>query len=208
MIDIGVASPSAHGQAMIRTATALTRACASRGSGPKTAQAMNVMTATRTTAGTKYAETTSARRWIGARVRRASLTMRTIWASTVSAPTRSARMTRPPVPLTVPPITRSPGPFSTGIGSPLIIDSSTALEPSTTTPSTGIFSPGRTRSRSPGTTCSSGTSSSRPSSRSRRAVLGARPSKARMALPVWRRARSSSTCPSRTSVTITAAGSK
>ena len=37
--------------------------------------------------------------------------MRTIWASTVSAPTRSARMTRPPVPLTVPPITRSPGPF-------------------------------------------------------------------------------------------------
>ena len=31
MIDIGVASPSAHGQAMIRTATALTRACANRG---------------------------------------------------------------------------------------------------------------------------------------------------------------------------------
>ena len=82
--------------------------------------------------------------------------MRTIWASTVSAPTRSARITRPPVPLTVPPITRSPGPFSTGIGSPLIIDSSTALAPSTTMPSTGTFSPGRTRSRSPGTTCSSG----------------------------------------------------
>ena len=83
--------------------------------------------ATRTTAGTKYPETTSARRWIGARVRCASLTIRTIWASIVSAPTRSARMTRPPVPLTVPPMTRSPGPFSTGIGSPVIIDSSTAL---------------------------------------------------------------------------------
>ena len=34
MIDIGVASPSAHGQAMISTATAFTIACAKRGSGP------------------------------------------------------------------------------------------------------------------------------------------------------------------------------
>ena len=34
MIDIGVASPSAHGQAMISTATAFTSACAKRGSGP------------------------------------------------------------------------------------------------------------------------------------------------------------------------------
>ena len=46
MIDIGVASPSAHGQAMIRTATALTSAWASRGSGPMIAQVMNVTTAT------------------------------------------------------------------------------------------------------------------------------------------------------------------
>ena len=96
-------------------------------------------------------------------MRLASLTIRTIWASIVSAPTRSARMTRPPVPLTVPPISWSPAPFSTGIGSPVIIDSSTALAPSITTPSTGIFSPGRIRSRSPGTTWSSATSSSRPS---------------------------------------------
>ena len=75
----------------------------------------------------------------------------------------------------MPPITRSPGPFSTGIGSPRdhrLVDRARALD---TTPSTGTFSPGRTRSRSPGTTWSSGTSSSRPSSRSRRAVLGARP---------------------------------
>ena len=34
MIDIGVARPSAHGHAMMSTATALTSACASRGSGP------------------------------------------------------------------------------------------------------------------------------------------------------------------------------
>jgi hypothetical protein len=34
MMDIGVAKPSAHGQAMMRTATAPTMACASFGSGP------------------------------------------------------------------------------------------------------------------------------------------------------------------------------
>ena len=40
------------------------------------------------------------------------------------------------------------GLFSTGIGSPVIMDSSTEC-PSTTSPSTGTFSPGRTRSWSP-----------------------------------------------------------
>ena len=85
----------------------------------------------------------SASRWIGARLRCASLTMRTICASSVSPPTRSARIDqaagavdraadRP----------RRPVSFSTGIGSPVIIDSSTVLRPSSTTPSTGTFSPG------------------------------------------------------------------
>jgi hypothetical protein len=50
--------------------------------------------------------------------------------------------------LTVPPITRSPGNFSTGIASPVTIDSSTLERPSSTTASTGTFSPGRTRSLS------------------------------------------------------------
>ena len=53
MIDIGVASPSAQGQAMIRTATALTSACAIRGSGPTRPQTMAVATAMAMTAGTK-----------------------------------------------------------------------------------------------------------------------------------------------------------
>ena len=53
MMDMGVASPRAHGQAMMRTATAFTRAKANRGAGPKRAQTMNVATAIRTTAGTK-----------------------------------------------------------------------------------------------------------------------------------------------------------
>jgi len=66
-------------------------------------------------------------------------------ASNVSLPTRSARMTKLPVPLTVPPVTLSPTDFSTGSGSPVIIDSSTLDRPSKTTPSTGTLSPGTTR---------------------------------------------------------------
>ena len=208
MIDIGVASPSAHGQAMISTATALTIAWANWGGGPISAQATNVTTATTTTAGTKYPATVSATRWIGARLRCASATICTIRASSVSAPTCSARITKLPVALIVPPITLSPGCFSTGIGSPVTIDSSTLLRPSTTTPSTGTFSPGRTRSESPGCTWASGMSSSRPSSRMIRAVAGASSSSERIADAVRPRARSSSTCPSSTSVVMTAAASK
>ena len=61
--------------------------------------------------------------------------------------------------------------------------SSTAVAPSVTTPSTGIFSPGRTRTRSPTTTCSTGTSTSAPS-RSTRAVFGASPTRAVIAAAV------------------------
>ncbi len=208
MIDIGVASPSAQGQAMISTATAFTIAYAIAGCGPTLPQTMNVITAVITTAGTNQPATTSASRWIGARLRCASATMCTICESTVSSPTFVATMMKLPVPFTVPPITVSPGPFSTGIGSPLIIDSSTLLPPSCTSPSTGTLSPGRTRKRSPLATSSRDTSSSLPSSAIRRAVGGASSSSARMAPDVWLRALSSSTWPSRTSVVITAAASK
>ena len=63
--------------------------------------------------------------------------------------------------------------LATGTGSPVSIDSSMRLEPSMTTPSTGIFSPGFTRSRSPTTISPSGTCSSDPSSRIRHARFGA-----------------------------------
>ena len=53
MTDIGVASPSAHGQAMMSTATAFTSAWAKRGSGPSTAQTAKVTAAATRTAGTK-----------------------------------------------------------------------------------------------------------------------------------------------------------
>jgi len=100
------------------------------------------------------------------------------------------------------------GDFSTGMDSPVIMDSSTVLRPSRRTPSTGIFSPGRTRRRSPGLTCASGISFSLPSGSSRRAVWGVRSRSARMAALVRPRARNSTTWPSRTSVVMAAAASK
>ena len=145
---------------------------------------------------------------MGARERCACATICTICDSTVDAPTRSERITSAPLVLSVAPITLSPTRLATGIGSPVSMDSSTELPPSVTSPSTGTFSPGRTRSRSPTCTWVSGTSSSVPSDRMRRAVLGARPSNDLMAAEVCERALSSSTCPSSVSEMMTAAASK
>ncbi len=65
----------------------------------------------------------------------------------------------------------------------MTIDSSTAARPARTLPSTGIASPGLTRSRSPTATSASGTSLSTPS-RTRRAIFGARSSSLRTAADV------------------------
>ena len=208
MIDIGVARPSAQGQAMISTLTAATSPKAKRGSGPNVAQAAKAMSATAITAGTNQPATWSASRWIGARLRCALATICTICASKVSRPTLSARMTKLPLVLMVAPITRESFSLVTGMDSPVTIDSSSAERPSSTTPSTGTLSPGRTRNLSPALMASSETSSSPPSSLTRRAVLGARSSKARIAPEVASRARNSSTWPSSTSTVITLAASK
>ena len=90
VIEIGVASPSAQGQAMINTDTADAMAKTSAGSGPKISQTAKATMAMATTVGTKTADTRSARPWIGARDRRAFDTIATIWASTVSDPTLPA----------------------------------------------------------------------------------------------------------------------
>ena len=164
--------PEVAGQAMIRTDTVASTACASRVSGgARRYQAAKVIAARTRTTGTNTPATRSARCWIGAFDPEASRTRRMICCKTVSAPTRSARKRNVPVALSVPPVTRSPGFFCTGIGSPVSIDSSTFDDPSTRTPSAGMDSPGRTRTRSPVRSSSIGTSSSRPS-RSTRAVLG------------------------------------
>ena len=125
----------------------------------------------------------------------------------VSRPTFSARIRKLPVVLSVPAITLAPGSLVTGIDSPVTIDSSSDERPSVTMPSTGTFSPGRTRRMSPTATSSSATSSSVPS-RTRRAVFGARSISARIAPDVASRARNSSTWPSSTSTVMTAAASK
>ena len=55
--------------------------------GPKTSQTRKVSAAAAITAGTNHAVTRSTRAWIGSLEPWASSTMRTIWASSVSAPT-------------------------------------------------------------------------------------------------------------------------
>ena len=159
------------------------------------------------TVGTNQPAITSASRAIGGLEPCASSTSFTICASAVSAPTRVALNVNEPVLLTVPPMTSSPASLSTGIGSPVSIDSSTAEAPVVSTPSTGTRSPGRTRTRSPTSTSPTGRSVSMPS-RITRAVRGCRPIRRRMASPVWPLARASSMRPSRMRVMISAAESK
>jgi hypothetical protein len=98
------------------------------------------------------------------------------------------------------------GALETGIDSPVTIDSSTELSPSSTSPSTGTFVPGRMRSRSPTCTSAVGSSSSRPSRRTT-AFGGARSSSARMASLAPPRARISNQWPSRTKTARKAAAS-
>ena len=130
-------------------------------------------------------------------------TSSTIWASTVSAPTRLTRKVKLPLRFIEAPITASPAALATGVGSPVSIDSSTQELPSLTSPSTGIFSPGRTCTRSPTTTIDTGTSTGCPS-RSTRALGGCSCSSRRIASEVWPRALASSSRPSSTRVRITA----
>ncbi len=207
MIAVGVARPIAHGQAMITTPMNAVSASVNRGSGPASIQIAKVAAAITSTAGTNTSLTRSASRWIGALDPCARWTSSTIRASAVSRPTRVARMTNEPVVLRVAPMTSSPTRLVAGIGSPVSIDSSTADVPSTTTPSTGTLSPGRTRRRSPATTTARSTSSSAPLRR-RRAVVAWSPTSRRIAPVVRPLARASSHRPSRMRPMITVELSK
>ena len=108
---------------------------------------------------------------------------------------------------TVPATTSEPGFFSSGIDSPVNIDSSTAELPSTNTPSTGIFSPGLIRNVSPIPTFSMGISNSTPSLITL-AVLGCSPISWRIALEVLPLARVSKPDPKLMKANITTAASK
>ncbi len=91
MSAVGVASPSAQGQAMMSTATDAVNAAV--GSPVTSNQPASVASAMPRTTGTNTPETRSTRRWIGAFPDCASATRRAIWASAVSAPTFVARTT-------------------------------------------------------------------------------------------------------------------
>ena len=159
-IAVGVASPSAHGQAMISTATAAVNAWATPW--PTMRCPASVTSATSTTTGTKTCEILSTSRSTGALPACASRTSLPICASVVSAPTRVASTTRRPEVFSVAPVTAEPSVTSTGTDSPVSMDSSTAECPETTRPSVAIFSPGRTMNVSPTATWAIGTRTSLP----------------------------------------------
>ena len=205
MIAVGVARPRAHGHAMTSTAVKMVRLNTTLW--PLRSQAAPAARAISMTIGTKYPETTSARRAIGALEPWACSTSRTIWARAVSPPTRVARKTIEPFPLMLAPVTGSPAFFSTGMLSPVSMDSSTEVYPSTTSPSTGTFPPGLTRTRSPTSTSAIGISVSAPSWITS-AVFGARPMSFLMACEVLPLDTVSRVLPSRMRAMMTAAVSK
>ncbi len=125
MMLTGVARPMAQGQAIISTATVLTRAKVRAFSPPNTSHTKAVRAAMASTMGTKTATTRSARFWMGGLEAWAFSTSLIICASTVPSPTAVARKVRVPFWLMVPPITLSPSVLRTGMGSPVIMDSST-----------------------------------------------------------------------------------
>ena len=152
---------------------------------PAPSQKPSVAAASPITSGTKTPDTRSASRCTSALPCWACSTSRAIWASWVSAPTRVARTTSRPPALTVAPVTGSSGPTSTGTGSPVSMDASTAEVPLSTTPSVATFSPGRTTKRSPTLSVSAGTETSTPS-RSTETCLAPISSSARSAAPARR----------------------
>ncbi|MCY1298178.1 hypothetical protein D9M70_476510 [compost metagenome] len=130
-----------------------------------------------------------------------------IWESAVSLPTCVARKRNMPLRLIVAPITFEPSDFSTGMDSPVSMDSSTDDCPSTTSPSVGIRSPGRTTTVSPTMIDSAGISVSTPSRRTW-ATAGLRSSSRRTAADDRFLMISSMYLPSRTNAMMTAETSK
>ena len=207
---VGVARPSAHGQATTRTATAALQADAA--GSPAPSQKPSVATATAITHGTNTAAIRSASRCALALVACAWLTRRVICASRVPEPTWVARTTSRPLMFTVAPVTGSPGPTSAGIDSPVTSDASTAELPSATIPSVAIFSPGRTTNRSPAASSSTGTRRSvifcPGPSRSTATVLAPSAASALSARPDRSRARASRYRPASTAAVTPAAASR
>ena len=155
MIDIGVARPSAHGQAMISTATALTSACASRGSGPDSRP-----DGERDDGDRDHGRHEPAGDAVGQpldrRPRRAAPRRPCGRSARAACRRRRARAASrsAPVPLTVPPVTalaRRLLDRDRLAGDHRLVDGARCPRARRRRP--GSFSPGRTRSRSPTCTC-------------------------------------------------------
>ena len=203
---VGVASPNAHGHAITNTAT--NRSIAGVKPSPtKSHHVRNVTKAIPMTTGTNTLATASAMRWMGALLCCVACTSWMRRARAVSEPTRVASIVSRPLWLIVAAVTAEPAVLSTGRLSPVKMLSSTALSPSRTTPSTGMLSPGRTRSLSPIVTCAIGRCCSSPFFK-RHAVFGDSPSSFLRAALVCPFARASSSLPNLINVIITAAVSK
>ena len=130
-----------------------------------------------------------------------------ICAIAVSLPTLVALNKIDPDLFNVPATMSSPSFFSTGIGSPVNIDSSIDVLPCVTTPSTGTFSPGLTLTMSLINTCSIAISMSLLS-RKTRAVLACKPIKRFIASLVFPLAFTSSAKPRLIKPIIMAVASK
>ncbi len=138
----------------------------------------------------------------------ASWTSFTICASAVSAPTFVARTRRVPTVFTVAPITSEPGAFSTGMDSPVTIDSSTSDSPSSTRPSVGdLRAGGADQHEVAGNDLGGRDLYLVTVTDHDRAGGGASSSSRRMASFAPPRARISTQCPSRTKVVRTVAAS-
>jgi len=185
MIAIGVASPRAQGQAITSTAMAAVRAWARRRSVANPSQAKKVTRLIPMTTGTKTPAMRSTKRPMGGLLICAVLTMRMIRAKVVSSPSRVTRRTKAPDRFMVPPVTMSPICRATASGSPVSIDSSMVVRPSTISPSIGTFSPGLTRTRSLMRNSETGISTW-PAARSTQAVRARRPTRAPIASLVVR----------------------
>ena len=201
-----MASPSAHGQAITITATKIVKPNSTL------SLAINIhpsaeSTPNPITIGTNMPEILSASLAIGALDPWASSTRRMICAKAVSLPTLVALKCTAPLMFIEAPVTLSPMVFSTGRLSPVSMDSSTLLDPSTRTPSTGKLSPGRTTTSSPTKTWLASISTSRPL-RITRAFLGESAISFWIASEVLPVARASMNLPSVMSVSTTAADSK
>ena len=161
IIAAGVARPSAHGQAITKTATACISATVQS---PFTSQvAIKVRSAMPTTAGTNTAAALSATRAIGALLPCASDSAFIMSPSRVWLPSCVARYTTLPSVISAPANTLPPTFFSSGLDSPVRWLSSAQPLPLSIMPSAAMRSPWLARIRSPICTWSMGSCFHSPS---------------------------------------------